>query len=70
MGLGGGTVVAAQHAGQFGFPFPSADGFEIGTPHHSAAARVDDDMVVGERSHLGQVGDHDDLVGAGQSGQS
>ncbi len=64
-----GVLQAAQHPGQL------ADPGALVQPHHAAGGDqavvglLHHQVVVRERGHLRQVGDHDHLRGAGQPGQ-
>ena len=62
----GGFLLSPEHPGQFGHALGAGDVRDARCRH---GPRPDDHVLVGERRHLGEVRDDDDLSASGQDGQ-
>ena len=61
--------VAAHHPGELLQPFLVVEDRDVARCHDAVVALADDEVPVGERGDLRQVGDDDDLSVPGQGGQ-
>ena len=60
---------AAEHPGQLGDAVVALDGVHPAAGDVPVVGALDDEVPVGVRRHLGQVGDDDDLRVPGEGGQ-